>query len=80
MPGGPYIQKGQSQQRTASNFCGRNKAVGRTCSDFNAVIILKPTVINDYKMTMSHNGIIATVDTISSRHIDILYIKDYDSE
>eukprot|EP00972_Heterocapsa_arctica_P010813 1585392-Heterocapsa_arctica.AAC.1 len=67
-PGGPYTG---NAGRLTSNFCAflptdpRNEVVGRKSSDFNAVIILKPSVITDHAMMMSHNGGIATTETIS---------------
>eukprot|EP00972_Heterocapsa_arctica_P052987 7802063-Heterocapsa_arctica.AAC.1 len=85
-PGGPYIPSGHHGGRLTSNFCAflptdpRNKVVGRASSDFNAVIVLKPSVITEHSMMMSHNGVFATTETISWHSIDIVYIKPYDSE
>eukprot|EP00972_Heterocapsa_arctica_P048660 7172379-Heterocapsa_arctica.AAC.1 len=83
MPGGVYVAPGAREdtgERLTSNLCAylptdpRNTAVGRPGVVYDAVIILKRSVLTYLHIMMSHNGVLSTEDTISWRYIDMIYI------
>eukprot|EP00972_Heterocapsa_arctica_P017407 2570744-Heterocapsa_arctica.AAC.1 len=65
-PGGVDPKYDEGSKRNASNFNAflpddeRNVVVGRDSAEYDAVIVLKiAELLADFKMTISHNGIIA---------------------
>eukprot|EP00972_Heterocapsa_arctica_P075112 11082798-Heterocapsa_arctica.AAC.1 len=70
--------------RLTTNLCActptdpRNTAVGRPGKKYDAVIILKKSVLSAFKIRMNHNGVLSTEDTIPWRYIDLIYLTPSD--
>eukprot|EP00972_Heterocapsa_arctica_P088907 13111382-Heterocapsa_arctica.AAC.1 len=81
-PGGVNPRYNEEQKRNASNFNAflpdddRNVVPGRDSAEYDAITVFKiPELLADFKMTISHNAIIACEAVIKFQYIDFIYIR-----